>query len=133
MAGFTEEEKASLKELKELHDGGLIDDEALKQLREPIFLKLLTRSAPARPKGTPESAKLLEKSAIKPGLDAVAFSDLRSSPNALSSSSSSNTKTVHVTATIKPEVRGKKRKTTHDSGKGKLSSPSHKSSSYEFT
>ena len=124
MAGFTEEEKASLKELKELHDGGLIDDEALKQLREPIFLKLLTRqtAAPARPKGTPESAQLLEKSANKPGLDAVAFSDLRSSPNALSSSSSSNTKTVHVTATIKPEVRGKKRKTTHDSGKGKLSS-----------
>ena len=119
MAGFTEAEKLSLKELKSLRDQELIDDEALKRLRESIFIKLLGRNkveeavtaSESRAKGTPPSAQLV---------NGESTSEEESMPGSVGSASSNSSRTVHVTATLKANVpAGKRLKTVHDSAKPK--------------
>jgi hypothetical protein len=103
------EDKAALKQLRELHDQMLIDEEEMKKLREPILDKLLklqqTLPIPSRERGTPASAQLLSGSSPSSS-DSV-------SPTLPAQQSAS--KTIH--ATLKAEVpAGKKLKRRHVPG-----------------
>ena len=110
-------DKATLKELKDWNEQGLIDDEQLQKLRAPILDKIMHKvqelGGSKRNKGTPASAQLAGSSSPSESSSAsdvspASYSSERSHP------ATAPKATIH--AMLKPEVpQGKKLKKVHNS------------------